>query len=484
LAVIPLNPYLNTPAPQPAGGPQQPAGTLPPAQPGATPQQRAYAAAGAPAPQGPGQDHSKGLFWSGLSIPRVTPTYTPLPPPAPPQPLAKLDLHNLRNRFIEAPMFMVMGLVPGREVTLLPADGGTGKSQLMLQLAVCMALGRTFMGLHCVRTHVIYYSAEDESRVLLHRLRKIYDHMQLTDADMAALDARLHVVDMSDEPSLFCEVSDRAMGRMLMGTRNYDSLRTTVQALRGTGIERVSVIVDNASDTFDANENARQEVRKFIRLLKVVARQCDGACILLAHLDKASVRDPNGKAQFSGSTAWHNSVRSRLLLARSAQDSDELVLSQEKNNYGKGLTAPIRLRWNDAGVLVNVPREAGAAPLRLTKVELRDHVLSMIRERYEAGTYIGTSLANNSTTGVWAVLGSATGFPEQLQGADGKAQLHKLMRQAVEAKLVREEVYQNPTRRGHKDKRWQVATGAAPADEVTTGAPADSTGSEDDDAAE
>lgn len=399
---------------------------------------------------------------TALFVPK-TMTYAPAKAPAAPQPLAKVDLGNLRNRFVPAPLFVVAGLVPSREVTLLPADGGTGKSQLMLQLAVCMALGRPFMGKQCIRSKVIYYSAEDEELVLLHRLRRICDHMDLTPREMEELSLWLHVADVSENPSLFCEVSDRAMGRMFIATATYDSLAVTVRAMRGEGISRVSVIVDNASDTFDANENARQEVRKFIRLLKVLARLCDGAVVLLAHLDKASIRDPNGKAQFSGSTAWHNSVRSRLLMVRSEGDSDELLLSQEKNNYGKGLSAPIRMRWNDAGVLEHVP-SAGTEPTRLDADGLRDHILSMVSEHYARGQYIGTGLSHNTTTGVWSVLSAHSDFPYQLQTKGGKDRLHKIMRQALTAKLVEVEVYDHPTRRGHKAERWRVLTiGAAPA---------------------
>ena len=214
-------------------------------------------------------------------------------PPAAPKALAKISLGDLRRIHIAAPLFVVTDLVPSREVTLLPADGGTGKSQLMLQLAVCMALGRPFMGKHCVRSKVVYYSAEDDEPVLLYRLKRICDHMDLGPHEMLELGNWLHVSDVSENPSLFCEVTDRAMGRMFIATATYDSLLATVKGARGEGIQRVSVIVDNASDTFDANENARQEVRKFIRLLKALARQCDGA-VVREQLRHRALRRPHG----------------------------------------------------------------------------------------------------------------------------------------------------------------------------------------------
>lgn len=397
--------------------------------------------------------------------------YVPLPPPPPPQPLERLSLKGLRKRPVSPPVFLVTDLVPAREVTLLPADGGTGKSQLMLQLAVCMALGKPFMGKHCVRSMVVYYSGEDDADVLLYRIKKICDHMNLNDQEMDDLDKWLHVSDRSENPTLFTEFTDKGMGRMFVATDAYKSLQVTIATVCGTSPSiRVSVIVDNASDVFEANENARQEVRRFIRLLKTLARQRDGAVVLLAHLDKASIRDPNGKAQFSGSTAWHNSVRSRLLLVRSEDQNWDLLLTQEKSNHGKGLAAPTRLRWDDAGVLVHVPSD-GAAALRLTPDQLRDHILGMVREHYERGQYISASLANNSSKGVWAVLSAHKDFPEQLRVTKGKEALHRLMRRAQSEGRIEVEEVEDPKRRGHKIERWCVVTTGTPAPAVAESEP-------------
>lgn len=57
--------------------------------------------------------------------------------------------------------WLVPDLIPARNVTLLYGDGGTGKSLLALQLAVAVALGRSWLGLPVKAGNALFPSAED-----------------------------------------------------------------------------------------------------------------------------------------------------------------------------------------------------------------------------------------------------------------------------------------------------------------------------------
>ncbi|NDC04341.1 MAG: hypothetical protein EBZ81_15590, partial [Betaproteobacteria bacterium] len=83
-----------------------------------------------------------------------------------------------------------------------------------------------------------------------------------------------------------------------------------------------TIVIDNASDVFADNENDRTAVRGFMRALNLIAHATGAACLLLAHVDKASVRGGAGQttnSTFSGSTAWNNSARSRWAMVRDAR---------------------------------------------------------------------------------------------------------------------------------------------------------------------
>jgi hypothetical protein len=61
------------------------------------------------------------------------------------------------------------------------------------------------------------------------------------------------------------------------------------------------------------NENDRAQARQFIGMLRGLAIRHECAVLLLSHPSVAGIASGGGS---SGSTAWNNSVRSRLYLSR------------------------------------------------------------------------------------------------------------------------------------------------------------------------
>jgi putative DNA primase/helicase len=81
-----------------------------------------------------------------------------------------------------------------------------------------------------------------------------------------------------------------------------------------------------------------------MRALGQVARLTDCAVCLLAHVDKNTSRNKkaDGGEGYSGSTAWHNSARSRLFMTRG--DDGLLTLEHQKSNLGKRRET-VTLEW-------------------------------------------------------------------------------------------------------------------------------------------
>jgi RecA-family ATPase len=115
-------------------------------------------------------------------------------------------------------------------------------------------------------------------------------------------------------------------------------------------------------------------VRQFIKVaLGSLCVTFETAILLLAH--------PSASAMASGdgggfSTAWNNSVRSRLYLRRPKSDdaeavADRRVLEIRKANYGpSGATVPL-LYSNGRFVLDPEPLEEGAKPVKAAKSDTR-----------------------------------------------------------------------------------------------------------------
>ena len=315
-----------------------------------------------------------------------------------------------------APRFVVPWVLPEGQVTLLASHGGVGKSMLAETLAASVAASSAFLGLPVEHQRVIYYSAEDDRDILLYRLAKICRTLGI---DPDELEGNLHLLDMTDR--------DPVLYRGGKVTERYRYLREQIQA-HGAGL----VIIDNASDVYDDNEISRPRVREFLRHL----RQLDCTVLLLSHVDKATARAGGGTESYSGSTAWNNSVRSRLALTI-GQDNT-VMLEHLKSNYGQ-LSAPIHLAWTD-GVLTLATAQARDDPLPA--------ILRLIDEFAQRGEHIAT--ATNSTHNAYRMLDGESGFPKYLT----RASVTQLLRQAERDGLLRRESYVSNDRK--RRERWQI----------------------------
>jgi RecA-family ATPase len=108
--------------------------------------------------------------------------------------------------------------------------------------------------------------------------------------------------------------------------------------------------IDATADTFAGNEIDRSQVRQFVGLMRKLAIAAGGSVVLLAHPSLTGISSGTG---LSGSTAWHNSVRARMLLKSPSRDSNDdqsasdlRELSFLKNNYGP-LAERIVLRYRN-----------------------------------------------------------------------------------------------------------------------------------------
>jgi len=254
------------------------------------------------------------------------------------EPLLKpVSVFDVLSHPASPPEFVWDGYLPCGVVTLLSAHGGTGKSTIGLMLAVCAALGRPLFGVNVKHCKALFVSLEDGPNIVRHRLAAICKHWGV---DPLALGDRLRIVDGTECPELFAAAA-RGDGET---TPTYDELHRLVQKT-DTGL----VVVDNASDAFGGDEIQRRQVRAFIRSLANLARLTDCGVLLLAHVNRttSTARKAEGGEGYSGSTAWHNSARSRLFMTR-VDDYGPVTLEHQKSNLGK-LQKPIVLVWPEDG---------------------------------------------------------------------------------------------------------------------------------------
>ena len=242
--------------------------------------------------------------------------------------------------------WLVHGLVPQKTVTLFSGDGGTGKSLLSLQLAVAVASGSAWIGKAVSEGSVIYISAEDDDDELHRRIDDILRASGHTYDDLTRLTMR----SLAGEDALLAVDSQMA----LMRTELFKELDQ-----RAADEAPTLIVIDTLADVYPANENDRAKVRQFIGILRGLALKRNCAVLLLGHPSLTGLSNGSGS---SGSTAWNNSVRSRLYLSRITDggfeaDPDRRVMTTKKANYGR-IGEETHMTWR-AGVFVAEASESG-----------------------------------------------------------------------------------------------------------------------------
>lgn len=246
---------------------------------------------------------------------------------------------TLRDKPVPARDWLVPDLVPQKTVTLFGGDGGTGKSLLALQLAIGAATGTGWLGRAVAQGPVIFISAEDDDEELHRRTDDILRACGLSYDNLPALTLR----SLAGEDALLAVETQVA----LIQSALFEELDE-----RAAQDNPVLILIDTLADVFPSNENDRAKVRQFVGILRGLALKRRCAVMLLAHPSLAGLNSGSGT---SGSTAWNNSVRSRLYLSRVVQDNFEhdpnaRLLFTKKANYGP-VGGEIAMTWQH-GVFV------------------------------------------------------------------------------------------------------------------------------------
>jgi RecA-family ATPase len=169
------------------------------------------------------------------------------------------------------------------------------------------------------------------------------------------------------------------------------------------------IVLEAAADVFAGNENDRAQVRQFVALLRHPAIDTGAAVLLIAHPSLSGLASGSGT---SGSTAWNNSVRSRLYFtgAKKVDDdaeSDIRELKVMKSNYGPAGEI-VRLRWQ-RGVFVP---EGGPGMFERIAAEaaVEQAYLDCLDATHGSGRQVGPYTGKAYAPAIFAQMPQAKGY--------------------------------------------------------------------------
>lgn len=243
-----------------------------------------------------------------------------------------------REAEIRQPEWIIPGLRAG-QVALVTAPGGTGKSYLLLEIAMSVASGTTLLpGLEAKTAgKVCLLNFEDDSFDIQQRGNAILRHFQ----DLNPSEENLYVASMSGQTLSLLN------SRGEINEEDVSWLKEQCQGMR-------LLILDPLSHLHTADENSASQMSKLVQVLKGIGGETGTGIMISHHTSKAAVFNGQGDLQQSarGSSALVDAARIVMTLHRPKDaDSYSLELTWAKLN-GVAPIAPMRLRRTCSGVLV------------------------------------------------------------------------------------------------------------------------------------
>jgi RecA-family ATPase len=269
----------------------------------------------------------------------------------PPAALPVIDPRDWQGKKASPRKWFVEGWIPDRTVTNLSGDGGSGKTEIILQLIAASSLQTQWFGKDVSAGPCLYYGAEDEAEELHRRLETIVERagQNLSDLD------GIRLIPMAGLDAVLAEPDQR---RNLLATAIFSKLVSQAKALRPK-----LIVIDPSADVFGGDEINRAQVRKFVSMLRGLAMEIDCAVLLLSHPSLTGMSTGTGT---SGSTAWNNSVRSRLYLEVTSPETR--VLTVVKANYGR-TGEKIEMQWQDGVYVLNDGGDTLIESMRNSKID-------------------------------------------------------------------------------------------------------------------
>lgn len=345
--------------------------------------------------------------------------------------LKVISASSFKGKPVPKRNWVVEDMIAQGEVNTLNGDGGVGKSLLALQLGKAAVSAGHWIGRQ-VRFDgeakpgkVLFLTAEDKIDELHRRLNDMVASDGLDWDELAALDLRA----MDGEDAILAQPCREEKGR-LVPTHLMEGMQNWIER-QGYSL----IILDTLANLYAASEIDRSLTMQFITMLASICRRHNTTVILLAHPSQSGMASGVGS---SGSTAWNNSVRSRLYMTKETEkqgggevDINARYLTTMKSNYSAGAER-LRLSWQKG---VFVWDEKGSAPVDRMAISAKAErkFMELLRLHNDNGTKVNSSSGPNYAPSVFATHPAA----EKVSKDAFRSAMQSLMQRGVVVNLTR-----------------------------------------------
>ena len=181
-----------------------------------------------------------------------------------------MDLSSIVDEPIKPLDEVIVGLLPRERVGQVVARGGSGKTFMAYEAALCVASGREWLGFWCRRGRALFIDPELHISDIHRRVQSIAQAMGISSGDVAG---RFDVVSLRGTTAT-ADVLDMAIRQRIAATgKPYDL-----------------IIIDSINAILTGDENSSVDVRAFIASLQRLTKDTGAACLVFHHAGKGGGR--------------------------------------------------------------------------------------------------------------------------------------------------------------------------------------------------
>lgn len=173
---------------------------------------------------------------------------------------------NYKTEGLQLEPELIQGILRRGHKLMVSGASKSGKSFMLIELALCMASGRPWMGYKCEECKVLYVNLEISEPSFAHRIECVSDAM---DVNMNACDINLKIINLRG-----ISVDLKKMSGALIGTILTEEAET--------GVPFSAVILDPIYKISNGEENSAKDVGAFCHELDRIAT-ATGASIIYSH---------------------------------------------------------------------------------------------------------------------------------------------------------------------------------------------------------
>lgn len=288
---------------------------------------------------------------------------------------------------IPVPDGMGDGLFPLGKAGMLVAEGGVGKTHVLILLAVCIITGRPFLnyftiGEDAVGKRVLLLLAEEDADQRHRRLWDIGDHLGLSYEERKLVLERLVILPLA---GVECRITESNGSGSVTPTGLVTDIIERMKATPAPGWALVGI--DPLSRTAGGDmDKSNADATAFVQEVERIPVET-GASSMISHHSNAQSRKEGG-ATSRGATGIPDGFRWAAYIRA---DHGKVMFRQCKSNYSRPMEKEIALVRERGGVLrAETPEEQLASSEELDSIQ-RSQVESDVTRVLEALSRLGTA---------------------------------------------------------------------------------------------